>query len=170
MKKILAVLTMVIFLIALTACNSNVSSDYVSIEDITESTKIDSETKLETENIEEDNVNSINITIGENNYIATLYDNETTKVLQEKMPISMVMQELHGNEKYYYLSNDLPTSAEKVNQIKTGDIMLFGSNCLVVFYEDFITSYSYTKIGRIENSDGLKDAIGAGSIQITIIK
>ena len=28
--------------------------------------------------------------------------------------------------------------------------MLYGDNCLVVFYESFDTEYSYTKIGHIE--------------------
>ena len=38
--------------------------------------------------------------------------------------------------------------------------MLFGNNCLVIFYESFDTSYSYTKIGHIDNLDNL----GNGSI------
>ena len=33
--------------------------------------------------------------------------------------------------------------------------MLYGNNCLVVFYKSFNTSYSYTKIGHIENLSDL---------------
>ena len=38
--------------------------------------------------------------------------------------------------------------------------MLYGNNCLVIFYKSFDTSYSYTKIGHIDNLDNL----GNGSI------
>lgn len=39
--------------------------------------------------------------------------------------------------------------------IKSGDIMLYSNNCLVFFYKSFDTSYSYTKIGHIENFEDL---------------
>jgi hypothetical protein len=38
--------------------------------------------------------------------------------------------------------------------------MLFGDNCLVIFYESFDTKYSYSKIGHI---DGLPE-LGNGEI------
>ena len=50
--------------------------------------------------------------------------------------------------------------------INAGDIMLFGSNCVVVFYETFKTSYSYTRIGKIKNVADLKKALGSGDITI----
>ncbi len=33
--------------------------------------------------------------------------------------------------------------------------MLYGNNCLVIFYKSFKTSDSYTKIGHIENLSDL---------------
>ena len=44
--------------------------------------------------------------------------------------------------------------------------MLYGNSCVVVFYETFTTSYSYTPIGRIDNADGLKAALGSGSVVV----
>ena len=40
--------------------------------------------------------------------------------------------------------------------------MLFSDNCLVIFYKSFDTSYSYTKIGHIDNLPNL----GNGSITV----
>ena len=84
-----------------------------------------------------------------------------------KLPLTITMNDLNSNEKYYNLSSALTTKSERVGSIKRGDFMLYGNNCLVLFYESFSTSYSYTKIGYIENTDGLKDSLGMGSIEIT---
>ena len=35
--------------------------------------------------------------------------------------------------------------------------MLYGNNCLVIFYKSFDTSYSYTKIGHIEDLNELEN-------------
>ena len=66
------------------------------------------------------------------------------------------MNELNGNEIYYYLDQDLPTNSYQSHNIETGDIMLFCSSCLVIFYESFQTNNSYSRIGKITTPDGLK--------------
>lgn len=120
------------------------------------------------ENIEvgEDSMR-LNIKIGDKNFTATLYDNATTRSLLEKIPLTINMSELHGNEKYYYFDENLPINSQKIQNINTGDLMLYGSNCLVIFYESFSTSYSYTKIGHIDNPEGLAEALGSGNIKVT---
>ncbi|WP_296794953.1 cyclophilin-like fold protein [Ruminococcus sp.] len=45
-----------------------------------------------------------------------------------------------------------------------GDIKLFGDDCLVLFYEGFMSGYSYTNIGYIEDTDGLEEALGSGNV------
>ena len=98
---------------------------------------------------------------------AELYDNDTADTFKKMLPITFSMNEHNGNEKYIYMDQSLPSASEKIGSIQNGDIMLFGSDCLVVFYESFQTSYTYTRIGYIENSDGLSSVLGSGSAEIS---
>ena len=50
--------------------------------------------------------------------------------------------------------------------IHAGDILLYGNNCVVVFYKTFNTSYIYTKIGKITDPTELEAAVGAGGVEV----
>lgn len=116
-----------------------------------------------------DNMQNIIITIENKKYEAILYDNSTTKELIKKFPITITMSDLNGNEKYYNFSKSFSTSSENVANINKGDIMLFGDNCLVIFYKSFSTRYKYTKLGYIKNLEDLENSLGKGDIEITFI-
>ena len=111
--------------------------------------------------------NNLKITIGAVSFSATLENNETAKALKRLLPMTVDMSELNGNEKYYYLSNGLPTAPSNPGTIRMGDLMLYGSTCVVLFYETFSTSYTYTRLGRITNPSGLASALGSGSVNVT---
>ena len=96
-------------------------------------------------------ISSMKIIIDENEYILNLENNETAISFVNTLPQEFNMNELNGNEKYVYLNNDLPTNSYSPKHINAGDVMLFGNNCLVIFYKSFDTVYSYTKIGHIDN-------------------
>ena len=83
------------------------------------------------------------------------------------LPLTLPMEELNGNEKYYYLDETLPSNPNNLKKINRGDIMLYNDNCLVIFYKSFETTYKYTKIGKIENPDNLDKIVGKGNIDIT---
>lgn len=112
----------------------------------------------------------ITIRVNEKVFPAKLYQTETTKSIMQKLPLSITMNELNGNEKYYYFSEGFPTESEKLSQIHAGDLKLYGSSCLVLFYESFSTSYSYTSLGYVENPEGLAEALGTGSVSVDIIR
>jgi hypothetical protein len=112
----------------------------------------------------------INIRIGSNSFAITLLDNKSTKRLKETFPLTIRMKDLHGNEKYFDLPNDLPTNASNPKSIKAGDFMLYGSNTLVVFYKSFPTSYSYTRLGRVNNPSKLESTLGPGDVTLTFEK
>ena len=117
--------------------------------------------KITDEKIKEsDIVNKINVTINGKEYIIQLEDNETVKNFVNILPKEFNMSELNGNEKYAYMDSSLPTNSSNPKHINAGDVMLYGDNCLVIFYKSFDTNYSYTKIGHIDNLDDL----GSGSI------
>lgn len=107
---------------------------------------------------------NVNILINGNNYTAIFEDNITTRELISILPFEINMNELNGNEKYYYFSTNFQVEPKRVNKINAGDIMMFGNNCLVIFYESFNTSYSYTRIGHISNTQNLKEDLGTGSV------
>ena len=106
------------------------------------------------------NSKSAKLLIDNTEYIITLEDNETVDALVNNMPLDLSMSNLNGNEFYSYLDFTLPTNSYDPDKINKGDIYLYGNNCLVIFYESFNTSYSYTKIGKLDNIevlDNIKD-------------
>ncbi len=109
----------------------------------------------------------IQIEAGGQTFTATLLDNPTTRALLERLPMTVSMGELNGNEKYYYLPEALPTNAQRPGNIHAGDLMLYGSDCLVLFYESFSSGYSYTRLGNINDPSGLAAALGRGGVNVT---
>jgi hypothetical protein len=77
------------------------------------------------------------------------------------------MTELNGNEKYARLSGNLPTKDANPRTIRAGDLMIYGSKTVVLFYKTFPTSYVYTRLGRVKDAIGLAEAVGSGSVTVT---
>lgn len=96
-------------------------------------------------------INKMKVIINEKEYSINLEDNNTVESFINMLPKEFNMNELNGNEKYIYLDKSLPTNSYNPKHINTGDVMLFKDNCLVIFYKSFDTSYSYTKIGHIDD-------------------
>lgn len=112
----------------------------------------------------------IKITVNSLIFTATLLDNNSAKAFKEMLPITINMVELNNNEKYFDLPNSLPTNSSNPQAINSGDLMLYGSKTLVLFYKTFSTSYSYTRLGKIDDTTGLATALGSGNVTITINK
>ncbi|MBQ9312170.1 MAG: hypothetical protein IJ213_03890 [Bacteroidales bacterium] len=154
MKKIVFLLIVFFSCSAFSSCN----------DDEVEKRNTQTETRNENDNTLKTQV--MTIKIGNREFKAQLENSKTVEVLLKLLPIDVNMQELNGNEKYVYLSENLPTATYKPNKINKGDIMLYGQNCLVIFYKTFSTSYSYTKIGHIEGTSLLEESLGKGSVKV----
>lgn len=96
-------------------------------------------------------------------YIIRMYNNQSSIEFVSKLPMTIEMQDLNCNEKYYYLPDILSQSAQRVERINIGDFMLYGSDCIVLFYKEFDSEYSYTKLGSITDVSGLSTALGIGN-------
>ncbi|MBQ8063399.1 MAG: hypothetical protein IJ720_05285 [Clostridia bacterium] len=103
--------------------------------------------------------------IGDKTFDVKLEDNATARAVREQLPLDLQMTELNGNEKYYYYSS-LPTESTRPGTIHAGDIMLYQSNTLVLFYQTFESNYSYTRIGHVTDTKGLAEALGSGDVLV----
>ena len=110
---------------------------------------------------------AMTLTVNGQTFSATLWDSETSRQFAEQLPLTLNMSELNGNEKYFYMEKELPTGAYQPGQISAGDLMLYGNNCLVLFYESFSSGYSYTRLGSVDNPGQLAAALGRGSVNVT---
>ena len=113
---------------------------------------------------------AITVTVGDTSFAATLLDVPASLQLLNRLPLTIDMQELNGNEKYYYFDEGFAADSERVGSIQSGDLMLYGSDCLVLFYDSFSTPYSYTRLGSIDDPTGLAEALGRGNVTVSFEK
>lgn len=111
--------------------------------------------------------NRLRLTAGSVSFTITLENNAAAKAFKALLPITVNMSEMNSNEKYYYLPESLPTATSNPGTIRTGDLVLYGSSCVVLFYKTFSTSYNYTYLGRMANPSGLASALGTGNVSVT---
>jgi hypothetical protein len=155
MKNTLAIILFVFPMLMGAACDQNtVAPTGVDQDSNTKNTETMSDTLL--------------IKIGDKEFTAALLDNPTAAAFKAMLPLTMNMTDLNANEKYFRVSKNLPTNESNPGTINSGDLMLYGSNTFVLFYESFSTSYNYTKLGKISNTTGLVSALGKGNVTVSI--
>lgn len=81
--------------------------------------------------------------------------------LMRQEPVSINMDDYAGFEKVGSLGRSFTTNNHQTTT-SAGDIVLYSGNQIVMFYGS--NSWSYTRIGKIDDLTGWEDALGSGSI------
>ena len=118
------------------------------------------------DNMEENKVENMNVQVGDVVFSATLEENEAVSALVEMMresPVVIQMSDYSGFEKVGPLGTSLPTSNSQTTT-QAGDIVLYNGNQIVIFYGS--NSWSYTRLGHIEDLTGWEGALGSGDVTV----
>ena len=106
----------------------------------------------------------MNVQIGDHTFTATLEDNQAVAELVEMMEegsVTITLNDYGGFEKVGSLGRSLTTSNSQTTTT-AGDIVLYNGNNIVMFYGS--NSWSYTRLGKIDDLTGWADALSGGSI------
>ena len=126
------------------------------------------ENKENSDNNDQTTTMIMNITAGGKTITATLADNATAKELAEKLKAGSITVQMKANGFEYYgpLGFSLTSHNEQVTAV-SGDIMLYNSNNICVFYGN--NSWSYTPLGKVDglSAEELKTFFGTGDISVT---
>ena len=106
------------------------------------------------------------MTVGERRFAITLTDDAGARAFAARLPLTLDMSELNGNEKHADLREALPANASRPGTIRNGDLMLYGTKTVVVFYATFSSSYSYTRLGRVDDPDDLPQVLGRRGVRV----
>ena len=110
---------------------------------------------------------NMTVQVGEYTFTATLEDNAAAEALAEKLeagPVTIWMEDYAGFEKVGDLGTSLPASNRRITT-QTGDIVLYQGSQVVIFYGS--NTWSYTRLGRINDRTGWEEALGGGDVSVT---
>ena len=79
--------------------------------------------------------------------------------------ITIEMEDYGGFEKVGPLGQRLPTENTQTTT-QAGDIVLYQGDQIVLFYGS--NSWSYTRLGRIDDLTGWAEALGGGDLSVTL--
>lgn len=106
------------------------------------------------------------MTVGEQRFAITLADSAAARAFATLLPLTLDMSDLNSNEKYASLPQALPVDASKPGRIGAGDLMLYGTDTLVVFYSTFDSTYPYTRLGHVDDNTNLTKALGRHAVKV----
>ena len=148
MKKILIIILYAFFICNLASCD-NKSNSIIT-------------------NIEGDNMNSLELTIEDSTLNVTWENNESVNALKDlaNNGLSISMHKYSNFEQVGSIGYTLPSNDKRIKTIP-GDIVLYSSNQIVIFYGS--NTWEYTKLGHINlDEEELKELLGNNDVTIKI--
>ena len=190
MKKIWIVRWAMVISLSLTACREDNGQAWASVSapeslrtestaesaaDISEAkpvqeTEMNEAGRMETDiqnDGEENAVMNMKVQVGDMIFSATLEENAAVSALVEMMresPVVLQMSDYSGFEKVGPLGTSLPADNSQTTT-HAGDIVLYNGNQIVIFYGS--NSWSYTRLGHIDDLTGWEEALGNGDVTVT---
>lgn len=113
---------------------------------------------------EPDEAMKMKVQIGDHTFVATLEENAAVRELIQMMrqsPVAVEMRDYSGFEKVGSLGRSLPADDSRTTT-HSGDIVLYNGDQIVIFYGS--NSWSYTRLGHIDDLTGWSDALGNGPV------
>lgn len=172
MKRLVSILLSCFLLFSITACgNSDTGSSVPNVSTANTETNITDELSgLHSETKDKvDEEMKLNLQIGSQTFSATLENNTTTTAFIEmlkKAPLVVEMSDYSGFEKVGSIGQNLPTDNEYTTT-QSGDIVLYNGNQIVIFYGT--NSWSYTRLGKIDDLSGWEEALGSDNVTVTFL-
>lgn len=164
MKKAAALALTALLALTLAACGTQTAPE--TVQQVQAAPSVATVTPVETSSEEETDMN-INVDVGGESFTATLENNAATAALVDMLEsgsLVIEMSDYAGFEKVGSLGTRLPSSNRQLTT-NSGDIVLYNSSQIVIFYGS--NSWSYTLLGRIDDLTGWAEALGSGDVTVT---
>ena len=170
MKRFITIIIGLVLICTLAGCGKNTSNSTEPSNPSTQepSTTTPADTTPDT-TTEDDTMNKTLILKINNTEVEVFWlDNDSVKALKQLAKNGLTIDlEMYGNmEQFGSLGSTLPSSDANLTAT-AGDIMLYQSNKIVLFYGS--NTYSYTKLGHINLSKSeLTELLGDENVTITL--
>ena len=171
MKRFITIIIGLVLICTLVGCGKNTNNTTEPSNPTTQepSTTTPADTTPDTTTTEDDTMNkTLTLKIGNTEVEVFWLDNDSVKALKQLAKDGLTIDlEMYGNmEQFGSLGSTLPSSDANLTAT-AGDIMLYQSNKIVLFYSS--NTYSYTKLGHINLSKGeLTELLGDENVTITL--
>lgn len=109
----------------------------------------------------------VQLVVNGKSFDLTLAATPAAAEIRAMVPFTLRFDDHLLSEKYVRLPKQLPMDDLEIKAIQAGDLMLSQGHTLVLFYENSETNQHYTRLGKV-NAEGLKSALGAGQVMISI--